>query len=249
MQRYLLLIPALAAASVQTTATLNLSGGYRIDRYSQKAVVADIPGTSTFKDFGSVTVGLDGHMSFNRDFFVRSFGSYGFMARTPKLAATDASDVLGAKRYVFAVGGAVGWQFNFAGDAVALSPEFGYDYTRLKFDDTRYIAVGAPFAGFYLTWDCTRKAALDIGFEYAFAGARREIFFSGGKVTDGTFQGPKSKIEFTYNFTPEWSLGAGYTFRYLFSKKRNFVLPAGRVDGLTTAWTTHQMKVDVGYTF
>lgn len=249
MHRYLLLLPALAAASVQTTAMVNLSGGYRIDRYEQKSVISSAPTTATFKDFGSATIDLDGHLSFNRDFFVRSFGSYGFMTKAPKLIATGTSDTIGAKKYVFAVGGAVGWQFNFACDKVTLSPEFGYDYSRLKFDNARYIAVGAPFVGLALTWDFTRKAAMDFGFEYAFAGARREIFFSGGKLTDGTFQGPKVKLLFTYNFTPRWSMGAGYTYRYLFSKKRDFTLSAGNIDGLKTTWTTHHAKVNVGYTF
>lgn len=250
MHRTLLLLPAFAAASVQTTATMDLAVGYRIDRYEQKSVINNAAGSATFKDLGSTTIDLSGRLSFNHDFFVRSFGSFGFMTQTPKLSIAGGSDSLGEKKYAFAVGGAVGWQFNFSCDAIALFPEFGYDYTRLKFDSARYIGVGAPFAGLGLTWDFTRKAALNFGFEYAFAGARREIFYrDGDKITSGSFQGPKGKIDLTYNLNPQWSLGAGYTFRYLFSNKRDFTLTAGSVNGLNTTWTTHRAMVNVGYTF
>jgi len=250
MHRYFLLLPAFAAAAVQTTTTINLAGGYRIDRYEQDVVIDSIPGVATYKDFGSATVDLNARTSFNHDFFFRTFGAYGFMMRHPTLTITDEGDVIGEKKYVFAVGGAVGWQFNFANDSVTLSPEFGYDYTRLKFDSQRYIAVGAPFIGLTLTWDFTRQAALDTGFEYAFAGARREIFFNNSdKITSGSFQGPKAKLQFTYNFTPHWSMGAGYAFRYLFTKQKNVTLTAGSVSRLKTTWTTHCAKVNVGYTF
>lgn len=249
MYRYLFLLPALATA-VETTTTLYLASGYRIDRYEQKAAVAGTDTTATFKDFGSATINLNAHMHFNRDFFARTFSTYGFMVQQPKLSATGASDTIGEKKYVFAVGGAVGWQFNLAGNTIALSPEFGYDYTRLKFDDTRYIAVGAPFASLSLTWNFVHKAAMDLGFEYAFAGARREIFFQDNdKITGGSYQGPKAKIHLTYHLTPSWEIGAGYTFRYLFSNQKNFTFTAGSVNGMQTTWTTHSAQVNCGYTF
>lgn len=237
-----LALPALALCNVDVEGEIHLAGGYRSDKYKQRASEMS---DSLFKKIDSATVELNGRMVFNSTFFFRSFGVYGAVVKTPELVVAGSATEFGLKKYIFDIGGAVGWQFDFKEGAFSLSPEFGYDYARVKFCDTYYLAVGAPFAGVGLRWIMAAHASIDLGVDYLFTGSRREIFRTGIKLTDGSFQGPRADLRLHYLITNHWSLGAGYRFQYTFSQQKNFTDVAQE----KTRWTAHYGSIDLSYTF
>lgn len=253
----------LIAFTLDVGGSLAFEPGYRFDEAEYNVTGLGSTTKTKFKEISALSLALGGKLTLD-DAYIRATGDYAFILKAPLsevfVNGAKIGDQRLSKEGAWDVLGAVGYTFCLGDGEFKLSPELGFAFSHLELFKqvvegtlVRFaFETGTGFAGCDFKWMFSQEWTFGLLFNFHFIGFSKLVLEPQAVYTKPLFFGPEAKLSFDYFLSENWSIGAAYRFKYLFTNKADerFEIDSLSADiQIDGSWMTNNATINVTYTF